>query len=133
MDTTLVLYNKLHNELIDLIKSKKIEVNDAITLVVCGIKLVDKYKNITGEQKTELLMMVLEDIAKGTDGKFGTQDDLISECVWNQIKTLMTNGIIQSTIKVIHSLIKGSFPNIEEITNKATGCCRILLPLLSKK
>jgi hypothetical protein len=119
-------FTKLYSELISVITGKKVSIMDAMTLIVCGIKLVDKYTGLTGKQKSDILVKVLESLAKGKDGTFGTDDDIVSESVWLHIQTLIKSGIIQSTINVCHSLIKGDFPSIEEAQKQAFGCFSIL-------
>jgi hypothetical protein len=111
MDLT-PLYKQLREELVELIKTKKFEVDDAMTLVVVGIQILNKSKNLTGKQKQEVLVAVLEDIAKGNDGQFGTADDVIPEKVWKQVEVLMSSELLHPVINVCHSLLTGRFPNV---------------------
>lgn len=117
--------DKLYADVMEVIHSKKVQVDDAMTLVAYGVKLINKVKNVDGIEKVEILMTVFERIAKGKDGEFGTADDVIPEKVWTQMQTLMQAGIMNSAISVVDSLVNGKFP---EVAKTATGC----LPVLSK-
>jgi hypothetical protein len=122
MDLT-PLYKQLREEIVEVVKTKKFEVDDAMTLVVLGIQILNKSKNLTGQQKQEVLMAVLEDIAKGNDGKFGTADDIIPEKVWEQVKVLMSSNLLHSVINVCHSLLTGKFPNVFDVGFQVFNCC----------
>lgn len=122
MDLT-PLYKQLREEIVELIKTKKFEVDDAMTLVVVGIQILNKSKNLTGKQKQEVLVAVLEDIAKGNDGQFGTADDVIPEKVWEQVKVLMSSNLLHSVINVCHSLLTGKFPNVFDVGFQLFNCC----------
>lgn len=117
--------DKLYADVMEVIHSKKVQVDDAMTLVAYGVKLINKVKNVDGIEKVEILMTVFERIAKGKDGEFGTADDVIPEKVWTQMQTLMQAGIMNSAISVVDSLVNGKFP---EVAKTVTGC----LPVLSK-
>ncbi len=117
------LYKQLREEITEVIKTKKFEVDDAMTLVVVGIQILNKSKNLTGKQKQEVLMAVLEDIAKGADGQFGTADDVIPEKVWKQVEVLMQSNMIHSVINVCYSLLTGKFPNVFDVGFQMFNCC----------
>lgn len=127
------LYTKLRQEITDIVKTRKIEVNDALTLVVVGIQILNKSKNLSGKEKQKVLMTVLEDIAKGNDGQFGTADDVIPEVVWKQIEMLMSSGMIQSAINVCYSLLTGRFPNLLDVGHQVFTCCNVLGGVFGKK
>ncbi len=109
------LYKQLREEIADVVKTKKFEVNDAMTLVVVGIQILSKSQHLTGKQKREVLVTVLEDIAKGADGKFGTADDVIPESVWTQVEVLLNSNLLHSVINVCYSLLTGRFPNVLDV------------------
>ena len=127
------LYVQLKEEIVDIIKTRKFKVNDAMSLIVIGVQILTKNKTITGQEKQELLISVLRDIAKGKDGKFGTADDLIPEQVWTQIETLLDSGIINSTIDVCYSLLTGQFPNVVGASFKVIRSCNKLFQGLFRR
>lgn len=127
------LYKQLRDEIVDIVKTRKIEVDDAFTLIVIGIQILIKYKTLTGQQKHDILVNVLEDIAKGKDGVFGTADDLIPEKVWKQIETLLSSEIVNSAIKVCYSLVTGKFPNVIGMGFQAFNCFQAMTGALKKK
>lgn len=112
-------------ELQTAIKEKRIDVHNAMALVAHGMQMMDRFKGMSGVEKSQHLLQVLEDIAKGPDGDWGTQDDLLPPIVWNGVKTLIESGMIQSTIDVISQLKKGTFPSAE-VQKCAIGCFGIL-------
>lgn len=120
------LYKQLREEITDIIKTRKIEVDDAFTLIAIGIQILIKYKTLTGQQKQDILVAVLEDIAKGNDGVFGTADDVIPEKVWNQVEVLLSSGIVTSAIQVCYSLFTGKFPNLLGMGFQVMNCCNAI-------
>lgn len=101
------LVSLLKNDIQEAITTGHISITNSFMLIFHGIKIVEKYKNLSGKQKSELLMSVIEDIAKGADGIAGTEDDLISQEVIKEINVLVSSGLLSSSISVIYSAFKG--------------------------
>ena len=126
--------NVVYKEIIDIITSKKVQVDDAMTLVAYGVKLMNEAKGMDNKKKIDILMVVFERIAKGTDGQFGTSDDVIPEKVWTQMQTLMQAGMMSSAISVVDSLVNGQLPTLPQLDEvaKTTTCCVSIITKLPK-
>lgn len=114
--------NRIYTELLEIITNKKLQVDDAVTLVVYSVKLINKVKEAENDKKSEILMNVFERIAKGKDGQFGTADDVIPEKVWNEVQILLKEGILYSMITVVDNIVNGKFPEIDDVAKTAKGC-----------
>jgi hypothetical protein len=125
--------NKIYTELLEIIVDKKLQVDDAMTLVAYSVKLINKVKEADNNKKTEILMIVFERIAKGKDGQVGTADDVIPEKVWNQVQILLKEGIMFSMISVIDDIVNGKFPEIDEVAKTAKGCASFFSRICGKK
>lgn len=123
---------QLTNELKKAITDKRIAVNDAITLVAHGMQLMNRFKTMSGSEKSINLRIILEDIAKGPDGEWGTDDDLLSPIVWNGIKSIIDGGVLQAMMDVIYKIQKGTFPSLDdpELQVIATGCFGLIIDTL---
>lgn len=119
MSTTQSITDTLYNQVLDIIKTKKVEVNDAFTLVAYGAKLIEKTKGMDLDEKKVILLKVFEKIAKGNDGQFGTVDDVIPEHIWKQVETLLNSNMLHSLISLVFNLITKKLP---ELTHKTTTC-----------
>lgn len=117
------------SELKQAIADERVTVDDAVTLVAHGMQLMDRYETMSGSDKAHNLLLILEEIAKGPDGEWGTDDDLLSPMVWNGVKTLIETGILQAIVKVIAQIRKGTFPSIndQDVQQCATGCIGLIV------
>jgi hypothetical protein len=120
---------ELTNDLRKAITENRIAVDDAITLVAHGMQLMDRIESMSGAEKSRNLRIILEDIAKGPDGEWGTEDDLLSPIVWSGVKTLIDGGVLQAVMNVIFKIQKGTFPSIgdPEVQVIATGCFGLIM------
>lgn len=119
MSTQESITDTLYNQVLDIIKTKKVEVNDAFTLVAYGAKLIEKTKGMDLDEKKVILLKVFEKIAKGNDGEFGTVDDVIPEHIWKQVETLLNSNMLHSLISLVFNLITKKLP---ELTHKTSTC-----------
>lgn len=124
--------NKIYTELLDIIVNKKLQVDDAMTLVAYSVKLINKVKEADNNKKSEILMVVFERIAKGKDGQFGTADDVIPKKVWSQVDILLKEGILYSMISVVDNIVNGKFPEIDEVAKTAKGCLSFVSKMCEK-
>lgn len=119
MSSTESITDTLYNQVLDIIKTKKVKVDDAFTLVAYGAKLIEKTKGMDADEKKVILLKVFERIAKGTDGQFGTADDVIPEHIWKQVETLLNSNMLHSLINLVFNLVTKKLP---ELTHR-TGTC----------
>jgi len=119
MSSTESITDTLYNQLLDIIKTKKVEVNDAFTLVAYGAKLIEKTKGMNLDEKKVVLLKVFEKIAKGADGQFGTVDDAIPEHIWKQVEMLLNSNMLHSLISLVFNIITKKLP---ELTHRTSTC-----------
>ena len=106
------IYDIVHADFKAAIADDRISVSDAITLVAHGLQMMDRFPHLSVDERMTLLLRVLEDIAKGPDGLWGTDDDLLSPMVWNGVRVLIEGGLLQATVRVISRIMRGDFPSI---------------------
>ncbi len=80
-------------------------------------------------EKKELVIAVLNKLAKGKDGVAGTEDDLISVEKMNSIKMLLESSLVGDFIEVVVKATKGNI-NINKVIQ--SGCIRGILRCLGK-
>ena len=78
------------------------------------MELVDKYPELSGPEKSDLVIKTLEEICKGQDGLVGTSDDLIPKHVMEILKSVLSLGIVQDIINQIIKATKGQL-NINNV------------------
>ena len=86
-----------------------------MSIIRKGMEIVDKYPSLTGEERKRLLINVLTHVAKGSDGVFGTDDDVLPEATVKQICVLLEGNLVENVIDIIIDASKGNFD-----INKAT-------------
>jgi len=91
----------------------------AFDIVVMCMELVETGL-VAHINKKEVVVAVLERIAKGVDGVEGTSDDLVSQDTIKMIKSILENSLIDGMIDVIVKASKKLF-NINK--NKKWWCC----------
>jgi len=85
-------------------------------LIVYVMELVENINNIN---KRELVLSILNRLAKGKDGVVGTDDDLISKETLNSIKLLLESELVEGFVEVLIKATKGKV-NINKIVDR--GC-----------
>lgn len=70
-------------------------------------KEVNKLFKLTRDQRNELLIHVLTDIAKGADGLFGTEDDIISAETLEELKVVLNTSFLQHVLTLVDDINKG--------------------------
>lgn len=80
---------------------------DVMQLITSIARLVDKASDmfrLPVEQRDEVAIAVLEDIAKGADGVFGTADDLLDADTLRELKALLQTSFLQHTLRLLRDL-----------------------------
>jgi len=117
MSSSLQLVNKIR----ELIISKKVDAGDAMDILLVTMKEVEKIKSLNGKEKQQLVINALMELAKGSDGIEGTQDDLINSTIIKGIHVLIENEILPKIINIIVSVSKGEL-TLTEIKGCMMGC-----------
>lgn len=117
------LPSEISTLLLDAIRNKHVEVHDAMTLVAFGMRVMDRYQHLSGEKKGEALRGALEILAKGPDGEAGTTDDILPPIVWKGLDTLLSSGLLSSTLRVLNDARKGKFPDVVKETKAYVPGC----------
>lgn len=99
------------------IKSKLIEAlanheiaTKPMEIIKLLMKMVDVEKVLTGAEKKDLVIKVLQDVCVGKDGISGTEDDIIPEHVVDGIVALIRSGIIDEVITLLHTVVIKTVP-----------------------
>ena len=104
-------------------------------LIVNIMELVENIDTINNSiahersEKKELVIAVLNKLAKGKDGVAGTDDDLISVEKINSIKLLLESSLVGDFIEVVVKATKGNI-NINKVVQ--SGCLSGILRCLGK-
>lgn len=106
--------SKIVGELLVNLKVNNRTLNDAVEIISLCMELVDKYPDLTGPEKSALVIKVLEEICKGQDGVVGTSDDLIPKNIMDILKSILSLGIVQNIIDQIIKATKGQL-NINNV------------------
>lgn len=69
------------------------------------MKIVDVDNALSGLEKKEMVIKILEKICAGKDGIMGTDDDLISEHIVDGINALIRSGVIDEVITLLHAAV----------------------------
>lgn len=105
--TTRILELEVSLEIRKAIESKQININSAMAIVKKGMELMDKYKQLSGKEKKDLLIKVLENISAGNDGIIGTDDDILPPDTVASIKTILEGKLVEDIIDTIVSVARG--------------------------
>jgi hypothetical protein len=104
-------------------------------IIVSIMELVENIDTINNSvahersEKKELVIAVLNKLAKGKDGVAGTEDDLISVEKMNSIKMLLESSLVGDFIEVVVKATKGNI-NINKVIQ--SGCISGILRCLGK-
>lgn len=80
---------------------------DVMHLVTSIARMVDEASHmfrLPVEQRDRVAIEVLEDIAKGADGVFGTADDLLDADTLTELKALLRTSFLQHTLSLLRDL-----------------------------
>lgn len=100
---------------------------NAMQLIVVAMQAAETFGSLSGKEKKLLVVDVLTEIAKGSDGVEGTSDDLISPTIMKSIRAMIENDLLTSTIDIIIDATKGRLD-----INKATTCVASFVACLHK-
>jgi len=100
--------------LLYMLMNKKLNVKNATSFIRETVKLVDsrkkETKNLSVEERKQLTVQFVENIAKGPDGILGTKDDLVPQTTIEQLKTfLMDKTVIEDIIDLCITKDKTSY------------------------
>lgn len=135
---TRILELEVSLEIRKAIESKELNIQSAMTIVKKGMELMDKYKHLSGKEKKDLLIKVLDNISAGNDGIIGTDDDILPQETVAAMRTILDGKLIEDIIDTMISVARGDI-NIEKISNvaeKSTTVCKgflFLLPCMKPK
>jgi hypothetical protein len=115
-------------DLVDAIKTnisqKTIDTTSAFAIIVRGMELLDNFPKLSGQQKKEYILAVAEEIAKGSDGISGTDDDLLPPSTISAIAYLVKENLIGNFVNIVTDVSKGKF-DINKITATASSCFKL--------
>lgn len=82
-------------------------VKDAVGLIKFVMTNVEKLNGLSGQEKEQMVLSIITDLAKGKDGVAGTKDDLLPPSVIAGLHAMSENNLITSTVELIIDATKG--------------------------
>jgi hypothetical protein len=116
-----VVLQSLITSLQDAIEQKTVNANSAMAIIGKGMELMGYFKDVSGPEKKKYLIKAIEIVAKGKDGVFGTDDDLIPESTAKTLTMLLEQNLVEDTIQLISDAAKGKL-NVEQVKKVGKGC-----------
>jgi hypothetical protein len=89
------------------------------------MQLLQTHTELSGSEKKEILLKVLQDICAGNDGILGTDDDLLPAETVKMVQQLLQGNLVHDIIDVFSGLLKGQVH-----TNKAKGIAMSCMPMI---
>lgn len=80
---------------------------NAIALVRKGMEIVEKFTQLDGQQKKDLVIAAIRKFANGEDGVAGTADDRIPACVVAGVVALLEHNLVEDLIDVVVAATRG--------------------------
>lgn len=106
------------------IKNKKVDVNSAFAIIVEGMKVLETYKQLSGQQKKDYVFAVVQQLANGPDGVAGTNDDVLPQITVNALNAILRENILGSFVNIIVDATKGKF-DINKTVKTTVSCLGI--------
>lgn len=103
------------------IMQRKVDPMSAFAIVARGMELLETYKQLSGEQKKDYIIAVVQDLAKGADGIPGTKDDLLPQSTVNALGALLRENILANFISILIDATKGKV-NINNVVKTSASC-----------
>lgn len=109
------------------IVNNDINASSPMSIIAKGMELMNTLPDLKDvEDKKSLLVTVIKEIAVGSDGIAGTDDDIIPEFCVNALSTLLEQDLIGDVQDMLSDVLSGKLLNIssiEEVNKKFKACC----------
>lgn len=104
----------------DAIAKRKVQVTP-MSLIAKGMEYVERYSQLTGKEKRDILLASLEKLAAGEDGVAGTADDLVPKAIVDGIKAMIANNLVEDAVNMVADVSKGKYDlnQVLAVTSKA--------------
>jgi len=110
------------------ILKKEIDGGSAMMIITKGMELMQTFPNMTGTQKKEVLIKVIQRLAAGKDGIVGNEDDIIpKECV-EALQIFLEKNLLEGIVGVISDAARGKF-NLQTTVAVAEDVKKVCLPM----
>jgi hypothetical protein len=116
----------------DAIEQRLVNANSAMALIGKGMELMGYFENLSGSEKKKYLIKAIEVIARGKDGVFGTDDDLIPESTAKTLTMLLEQNLVEDAVQLISDAAKGKL-NIDQVHKVGQGCFTVCSTLFAPK
>ena len=128
--TTRILELEVSLEIRKAIESKQLNTQSAMAIIKKGMELMEKYNHLSGKDKKDLLIKVLENISAGNDGIIGTDDDILPQETVLAMKTILDGKLVGDIIDTIVSAVRGDI-DMKKITQVAQETTKVVKGFMS--
>jgi hypothetical protein len=101
------------------IKDKNIDTSSCFKIIILSIENMEKYNELSGDEKKKYIIQAIEIIAKGNDNISGTNDDVIDDETLLSLIFILNKNYLSDFIDLIFKASNGEI-NINKIKKK---CC----------
>lgn len=95
-----------------------------------GMELMGSFETMSGPEKKKYLIKAIEMVARGKDGVFGTEDDLIPENTAKTLMMLLEQNLVEDTIHLIADAATGKL-NVGQMKKVGHGCFMVCMSFLN--
>jgi hypothetical protein len=128
--TTRILELEVSLEIRKAIESKQLNTQSAMAIIKKGMELMEKYNHLSGKDKKDLLIKVLENISAGNDGIIGTDDDILPQETVLAMKTILDGKLVGDIIDTIVSAVKGDI-DMKKVAQVAQETTKVVKGFMS--
>lgn len=116
---------KLSILLREAIVNKDIDAASPMSIIAKGMELMNTLPDLKDvEDKKDLLVNVIKDIAVGSDGIAGTDDDIIPEVCVKALTTLLEQDLVGDVQNMVSDIMNGKF-NLSSVDKMQKYLCCI--------
>lgn len=120
---------KAYESIMNSIKNRIIDVTSPYAIITKCMSIIQKLE-IDKSDRNAILLYCLTKIAAGKDNVSGTDDDIVSVAVVDEIKHIVESGLVDKFVDVVGEIAKGDFSvrdekDVELVKDVSASCCMI--------
>jgi len=125
-----VVLASLVTSLQDALQNKTVNANSAMAIIGKGMELMGQFETLSGPEKKKYLIKAIEMVARGKDGVFGTDDDLIPENTAKTLMMLLEQNLVEDTIHLVADAATGKL-KIGQLQKVGKNCFMVCMSFLN--